>query len=174
DVDDWLALPEGGAFQELIDGDLVMTPSPSIEHQRIVARLLVRLAAYLADAGGGEVFPAPTGVRLSEHDILEPDLLVILPTGSARATERLIEGPPDLVIEVLSPGSAGRDLGEKSAIYERSGVAEYWIVDPVARRVEVLVADSAGFARLPADEAVQSRTLVGLELSLEEIFGVRR
>ena len=95
----------------------------------------------------GEVLDAPVGVRLHDELVLEPDIVVVLQAHSDRIHEDAIHGAPDLVVEILSPGTAGRDLGPKRAAYERGGVTEYWIVDPEARTIEVLVLADGAYQR---------------------------
>lgn len=171
---DWLALPEDvGRLYELLDGDLLVSPAPSLRHQRLVRKLLVFLAEYLARGGRGEVFTSPIGVKLSELDVPEPDLSVVLAEHSFRLGEQAIEGPPDLVVEVLSPGSARRDLGPKRELYERSGVQEYWIVDPAAERIEVLSLAGGRYTSAGLFErhhSLRSPLLPGLEIALADVF----
>ena len=104
---------------------------------RLVLRhILFQLYEQIERQGKGEVFNAPTAVQLSDFDIVEPDLLVVLAPQAGRLQERKVAGPPDLVVEVLSPSTRHVDRGAKLALYQRAGVREYWIVDPMAREVE--------------------------------------
>jgi Uma2 family endonuclease len=116
---------------------------------------------------------APVGVKLSDEDVLEPDLVIVLAAHSARVGTQVIDGPPDIVVEILSPGTAKRDLGSKRAKYASSGVPEYWIVDPTARAIEVLRLTSAGYERhglFKHAETLRSPALPGFELFLSEVF----
>ncbi|MEE8368645.1 MAG: Uma2 family endonuclease [Thermoanaerobaculia bacterium] len=113
---DWLDTPDDNAVRELIHGEIYVNPPPSVRHQRLSGRLFVALGQALGDRG--EVFHAPLGVRLSDEDVPEPDLVVVLAEHRDRIGERVIEGPPDLVVEILSRGTAQRDLVSKCALYE--------------------------------------------------------
>ena len=144
---DWLRLPDDGRLCELLEGELFLAPPPSIAHQRASRNVELRLAEHLRATGAGEVLYAPVGVRLSDDTVLEPDLVVVLREHADRVGTQAIEGPPDLVVEVLSPGTAQRDLGRKRELYERHGVPEYWIVDPEARTIEVLVLTAGAYRR---------------------------
>lgn len=128
---------EGGTRYEVIDGDLVVTPSPSPGHQRIVLELLTRLHAFEREHGPGQVYPGPVDVLLAEGDYLVPDIVFVRSDHRGHLTDRGIEGPPDLVVEILSPSTAARDRGIKLARYRHFGVPEYWVVDPDARAIEV-------------------------------------
>jgi Uma2 family endonuclease len=171
--EDWLRFPDDGRLYEILDGELYVSPTPNTRHQRIASDLHFWLYRHLREGGLGTVLPAPTGVRLAEDSVPEPDLVVILAAHSFRIEEAAVVGPPDLVVEILSPGTAGRDLGPKRALYERSGVPEYWIVDPQQASVEVLSLEGGAYVRAGlnrrADRLV-SRLLVGLEIPLEQVF----
>ncbi|MCI0436779.1 MAG: Uma2 family endonuclease [Gemmatimonadetes bacterium] len=173
---DWLQFPEDGRLYEIIGGELFVSPTPGIRHQRVSRRLLVALDAHLRAGRSGEVFHPPTGVRLSDEDVPEPDLVVVLAMHADRIGEQVIEGPPDLVVEILSPGTAGRDLVIKRALYARAGIVEYWIADPAAAQIEVLTLEAgryATLARFTATETLASRLLPDLRIPLERVFTER-
>jgi Uma2 family endonuclease len=134
--DDLVRLPDDGLIRELLDGVLVVSPSRAPNHQRVVLRLARQLQDYVEQHRLGELFVAPLDVILGPHDVLEPDLLVV--TDSRLTTERAIEGPPALVIEVLSPSSAARDRVAKAHRYAAGGVPHFWLVDIERRRIECL------------------------------------
>lgn len=177
---DWLRFPDDGRLYEILGGELFVSPTPSTRHQRISRNLQFLLELYLRREGRGELLPAPIGVRLSEEDVPEPDLVVILRENLGRIEELCVAGPPDLVVEVLSPGTAGRDLGIKRSLYERSGVPEYWIADPVAETVEALSLVSARYVRSglfghgDVADTLRSPLLEGLEIPLSEVFTALR
>lgn len=127
---DYLLLPDDGNRYEVIDGDLFVTPSPVTRHQTIAMRLSHLFMTYLETHPIGTILAAPCDVVLSEFNIVEPDLLFVHHKSSARITEKHIEGPPDLVIEILSPGTAARDRTLKRKRYEHFGVRQYWLIDP--------------------------------------------
>ena len=131
-------LPISGSTRyEVIDDELVVTPSPSPNHQRVVRRLLYRLTGFVMEHDIGEVFPAPLDVLFGEGDYMEPDVLFVAKDRARYITDRGVEGPPDLVVEVVSPSTAARDRRIKRDRYEHFGVAEYWVVDPDEQTVEV-------------------------------------
>lgn len=170
---DWLEMPEREGFVEILHGELLVTPSPTTRHQRIVGRLFRALQAHLEVEQRGEVFLAPLGVRFSDETVLEPDLVVVLAEHADRIRERHVEAPPDVVIEVLSPGTAGRDLQPKRAVYEAAGVTEYWIVDPHAGVIEVLTLRGGvyeSFGRFGIGTTLESAVLPQLLLPVRDLL----
>jgi len=137
-VADYERLPDDGQRYELINGDLRMAPAPTPDHQAASLRLAHYLFTYVESAGHGRVFSAPIDVELGPTTVVQPDLIVILRGGAATITTQRIVGPPDLVVEVVSPGTASYDRREKRDLYAAAGVREYWIADPGYRVVELL------------------------------------
>ena len=134
-VDEVLALPDDGNRYELIDGELLVTPSPALVHQYIVGRLHAALLAWLEPIGAGEALLSPADLRLTPETIVQPDVFVV-PIGAEPPrnwpdVKRLL-----LAIEVLSPSTSRADRVRKREFYLRVSVPEYWIVDPDARLVE--------------------------------------
>lgn len=129
--DDLVQMPADGNRHEIIDGELFVTAAPMKKHQKLLYRLTRVVAAHVAAGRLGEVYFAPVDVRLATNGIVQPDLLFIrrdrlhiyLPSG-------LVEGAPDLVVEILSPTTRSVDLTRKADLYAREGVPEYWIADP--------------------------------------------
>ena len=138
--EDILSFPDEGRRFEIIEGDLYEMPSPTIVHAATIINLIALLLPIVARLRD-RVFTAPLDVFIPGGDPVQPDVLVLLPDGNARVELRGIEGPPDLVIEVVSPSSRGRDLLTKRSLYARAGIREYWLVDPDARTVEILTLD---------------------------------
>ena len=134
---DYAALPEDGRRYELHDGLLRVTPAPSPQHQIIVANLLVQLRQHVKRRGLGEVLCAPLDVIFSDTTVLQPDLVWLEPSRVGAISRRGIEQPPTLVIEILSPSTAGVDRGIKRTLYRRNRVTWLWLVDPDARAIEV-------------------------------------
>lgn len=128
---------EGGGRREVIAGELVVTPAPGISHQRVVTRLTTLLSSFVRRHGIGEVLAGPVDLVFGEGDYLEPDVVVVLNERSHLLSDRGIEGPPNLVIEVASPSTAARDRGVKLDRYRYFGVDEYWIVAPDDEAIEV-------------------------------------
>lgn len=176
--DDFLEFPEDGRRHELIDGDHYVTPSPNVRHQRLVGRLHLSLGVFLQDHPQlGEVFTAPLDVVLSQHDVVEPDLLFVARGQAGLLTDGNIQGPPALVVEVMSPGTRQRDAKLKRRLFEQSGVEEYWLVDPDLDVVQVL--RRAGHALVHVadisadhDQALTSPLLPGWQLSARALFSV--
>lgn len=128
---------EGGKRYEVIAGELVVTPAPSLRHQRIVSDLVTLLNGFVRERGLGELYAGPVDVLFAEGDYVEPDLVFVRADHRGYLTDRGIEGPPDLVVEILSPSTAARDRGTKLERYRLFRVPEYWVVDPDARSIEV-------------------------------------
>ncbi len=151
---DFEALPEGagdGIRYELLDGAIVVTPSPGYRHQVAVVNLLVLLRA--ATPAHLRTLVAPLDVYLPTDDILEPDLLVISP--DAVVEDKVQGGVPLLAVEVLSPSSRRRDVGDKLTAYRDAGVPAYWVVDPINPRLRVWELRDGEYvevADLPGDE----------------------
>jgi Uma2 family endonuclease len=134
---DYVRFPNDGLRHEIIDGEHYVTPSPATRHQRIVRNLLHLIQSYLDAHPIGEIFCAPFDALLSEFDIVVPDLLYLSNERAGFLTSKNLQGPPDLVIEILSPSTKYRDLRLKRDLYERVGVREYWIVDPDREVVKI-------------------------------------
>ncbi len=136
--DDVQQLPDDGNRYEAIAGDLYVTPAPSVRHQTVSKRLQVALMHILEDMGYGQVWDAPLGVRFpATGEGVQPDLLFVSSERRGIVAPDELKGAPDLVVEILSPTTAVRDRDLKRRLYERQGVAEYWIVDPEAGAVDV-------------------------------------
>jgi len=135
---DYWQLEEGAPY-ELLRGRLLMSPSPTSLHQILVGELF-QLLRHTADASEGLTIPSPMDVVLSDDTILQPDLLYIAKERRNIVKDR-VEGAPDLVIEILSPGTDRRDRTEKLDLYAKYGVPEYWIVDPSSQLFQFLLLD---------------------------------
>jgi len=132
-------MPDDGNRYELHDGELRVVPSPLPIHEIVKRRLLEMLIRYAATTGG-EAFDAPFDIVLSEHDVVQPDLLYFGPEAAARIPLREhVRFRPDLAIEVLSPSTARVDRGRKLDLFARHLLPEYWIVDPDSRTIEAWV-----------------------------------
>jgi len=170
--DDLVQMPADGNRYEIIDGELFVTAAPMKKHQKLSYRL-TRLVGGHVDAGRlGEGYFAPVDVRLATNGIVQPDLLFIrrerlhiyLPSG-------LVEGPPDLVVEILSPTTRSVDLTRKAALYAREGVPEYWIADPDAATLTVYALRNGTYEPFPADPGTaRSLVLPDLVLDLDALF----
>jgi Uma2 family endonuclease len=172
---DLLEMPDDGKRREIIEGELFVTPSPNLDHQRISRRLELAVANYLEAHPIGEIFDAPMDVILSDFDVLEPDLLIVL-NEHREILKTWVEGTPDLVVEILSPSTSQRDRGLKLKAYARHGVTEYWIVDPEQRAIEVYRLGRERY-RLPQvsreGDSLISSMLPGFSLPLASVFNPR-
>ncbi len=131
-------MPDDGNRYEAIEGDLYMTPAPSILHHRLTRALYEALKPLLLGPGYGELFWAPVGVEFpATGEGVQPDLMFVSTERRGIVEEAGIVGPPDLVVEILSPSTASRDRSIKLRLYERQGVPEYWIVDPDEQAIDV-------------------------------------
>ena len=130
------ALPDDGQRYEVVDGALLVSPSPRLLHQEAVGELLARIKAYLAGARAGYAFAAPADITFGPRTLVQPDLFVAPPIGGRRPREWVDITTLLLTVEVLSPATARADRTVKRTLYQRMAVPEYWIVDLQARRVE--------------------------------------
>lgn len=177
---DFVRFPDDGLRHEIIGGAHYVTPAPATGHQRLVMRLAAAFYNYFAVHNVGEVLAAPFDTLLSEHDIVEPDVLVVLDDQSQILTEKHAVGAPAIVIEVLSPGTRRRDEGMKLRLYERTGVREYWLVDSAGELVKVY-RRGAGPSFEPVrlftadgDAPITSPLLPGFTLALSALFAERK
>jgi Uma2 family endonuclease len=170
--DDYLLLPEDRRY-EVIDGDILATPTPGTSHQRVVGNLYLGLCRHIEDDQLGEVLTAPCDVVLSPTDVVQPDLLFVTAARSAIVGEKFISSAPDLVVEVLSPSTEERDRTLKTKLYARFGVRELWIADTKEKRIEVFTNSGDGFrqeAVFGLNAVLRSTLLPGLEIPLAEVF----
>ena len=173
--EDYLNMPDDIRY-ELLDGELVMAPTPSTRHQRIALQLATVLKAFIDRNSLGELFIAPLDVVLwdgDEANVVEPDLLFVSAGRTDMITEANVQGAPDLVVEILSPSTESRDRGYKRELYARHGVREYWLVDPDASTITVLALSENDYAvagTYGEGQTLVSPTLEGLDLRLGEVF----
>ena len=173
-VQDYMDIPEEDENRyELIDGELYMAPAPSWEHQKSTIKLSTLLDNFVSDAGMGEVVASPIDVYLSDEDVFQPDIVFI-------SNERLdiirsdgIHGAPDLVIEVLSPGTERIDRTLKSERYAMFDVSEYWLADPITKTIAVLRARDRVFEQVGVfteEMTVETPLLPGLQMDVSGVF----
>lgn len=172
---DYRRIPADGRRYEVHEGELWMAPSPTTRHQRIAFRLGRELARRAEDHDLGEVFVAPLDVVLAPNTVVQPDVVFVRRERMDIVTEENIQGVPDLVVEVLSPGTRALDRNRKRLIYQRAGVPEYWVVDGERREVAVhtleLTRKRYGQPTLCQGESLlRSQAIPGLELSLGRLW----
>ena len=139
--EDYAKMPAEPEYKiEILNGCLVMEPSPAVHHQRVSRRLQRALEDYFDSRDPqGEVFNAPLDVSLSEHNVVQPDLFYVSSEDSQIIEAARIKGSPALVLEILSPHSRRRDRLQKIGVYAQTGVQHYWIVDPDENTIESFV-----------------------------------
>ena len=174
--EDFLLFPDDGKRHELIDGDHYVTPCPNTKHQVVSGNLYFMMRAWLEHHPIGKVFYAPFDIVFTQFDVVEPDLLYMSATRAETIlTSKHITGAPEIVVEIGSPGTRRRDETIKRRLYERSGVNEYWVIDPDLDVVRVYRSDSGPFGRptelsRDAGDVLTSALLPGLEMPLVRIF----
>jgi Uma2 family endonuclease len=173
--EDFLNFPDDGRRHEIIDGEHYVTPSPNTSHQTIAGNLHVALRRHLESHPAGAVFLAPFDVLFSDLNVVEPDLLYVARERQGVVTEAHVEGSPDLVVEILSPGTRKVDEITKRKLYEQFEVREYWVVDPELETVKVYRRGQHGFDRsedlaLERAEVLATPLLPGLAIPLAAVF----
>ena len=172
--EDWLRLPNDGRRYEVLNGELYMTPPPSIGHQIAVTKLSVRMHSWVEQKGLGIVLVSPVSVRLPKQPVpVQPDVVFVRAERRDIIGEDYVEGVPDLVVEVLSPSNWLYDRREKMQAYEQAGVPEYWIVDYRARTVEVRALEAKTYTLLDEfgiGDVARSTVVSGFEISVDDLF----
>ncbi len=175
--DDFLLFPDDGKRHEIIDGVHYVTPSPNLRHQTLALRLALRLGSFLETHPEiGRLYFAPLDVVLSYHDVVEPDLLFVGGDQTEILTPANIQGAPALVVEIFSKGTRKKDAQIKRRLYERTGVREYWLVDPELDLVQVFRRTDDGrytkAAELTAEDGHELATplIDGCAIDLRELF----
>ena len=173
-VQDYLAIPEDDENRyELIDGELYMAPAPTWEHQESIGNLYSALRDFVRANGLGRVVASPIDVYLSDEDVFQPDIVFV-------STDRLdiihssgVHSAPDLVIEMLSPGTEQRDLTIKRERYEMLDVKEYWLANPVAKTISVLRLRDGAFEHIGVfteGMTLETPLLPGLQIDISAVF----
>jgi Uma2 family endonuclease len=171
--DEYRVLPEDGKRYELMEGDLFVSPAPSTRHQTVSRRLQFALMQALEVPGLAQVFNAPCDVIFEPTSVVQPDLVIV---GAARAhiiTARAIEGVPDVLVEILSPGGTDRDEHLKRRLYERHGVPEYWVVEPQHGFVTQWRMDGGSYglrARLDRASTLEHPDFPTVQIALATVF----
>ena len=168
--DDYVCFPDDGRRHEIIDGDHFVNPAPSTYHQTVSKRLQFQLYSQIELRGLGILFNAPVDVHMSEHDIVQPDLVVILKENQTIITPSKVKGVPDLLVEIISPTSRNSDRQLKRNLYESSGVTEYWIVDPFDHSLDQLVLLDGRYQLQPAAEEVRPRIVDDVIIQLTDVW----
>ena len=170
---DYLHPPDDGQHYELIDGVLYIKPYTGTIHQLANNLCQTYLTMYIEMKGLGRIFGPLTDVMLGPTTTVQPDVSVVLQANVDRITPRGILGPPDLVVEIASPSTATHDRGRKLAAYEAAGVPEYWLVDPFAHTVEVLVLTGGRYRTrglFQGGQTLPSTVVTELPVRVEQFF----
>jgi len=171
--DDYRQLPDDGKRYEIIDGELYMATSPTPNHQTIVNNFSFALTAYLRAHPIGKIFPAPLEVYFTKTNLAQPDVIFISKERRHIIKTKNVKGAPDLVIEVLSPGTERRDRTIKRKMYAQFGVREYWMAKANTATVEILRLQDGKLvpvARLEKSDLLTSPLFPGLKIPRAEIF----
>ncbi|MGH2531722.1 MAG: Uma2 family endonuclease [Thermomicrobiales bacterium] len=158
--------PDDGKRYEIIDGELYVAAAPAKSHQRLSRRLLRAIDGAAEASGSGEVFYAPVDVRFSETSQVQPDILFIRREQSAIYRGNTVYGPPDLVVEILSPSNRAYDVSVKTPLYQRSGVQELLIADPDTPALRLFALREGRYVEVEpdADGRLHSHVVPGLVL----------
>ncbi|HEV2855462.1 MAG TPA: Uma2 family endonuclease [Thermoanaerobaculia bacterium] len=170
--DDYAQIPDDGKRHEVIDGLEYVTPYPYPAHQRLLLDVYMQLASHIHEP---EILLTYCDVVLSPHDIVQPDLFFVSKERLGIVTELNIQGPPDLVVEILAEQTRHLDEGLKPPLYEHTGVGEFWLVDGFRKRITVFRRVDSIFCRAPelsaeAEDMLATPLVPGLEIPLAEIF----
>jgi Uma2 family endonuclease len=172
-IENYKILPETGPRYQLIAGRLYMAPAPNRYHQDISRNLEYILLEYLEEHPIGKLYDAPFDVYLDDHNVFQPDILVVLNDRLSILTDAGAEGAPDFVVEILSPKTARLDRDNKRGVYAEAGVRELWIIAPETQRIEVYLLDrdvAAPAASYGADQKFTSELFPGLVFDAGKIF----
>ena len=170
--EDYLKTPDDKRY-ELINGELLVTPSPIPKHQQISGKLEFKLRGFVTENNLGEVFYAPCDVYLDNENVVQPDILFISKDRLGIIGEKNIQGAPDLAIEIISENSVYRDMVQKKRLYASFGVKEYWIVLPKEEEIEVYILKDNTYQLYDTYRKtgiLESPSLKGLKIVLKEIF----
>lgn len=173
--EDLAALPTDGFRHELIDGEFHLSPAPSYLHQLFVQELERRLSEHVLRHGLGVVFQSPADVKLNDFTGIQPDLFCVRRGRANVLRFPIIDGAPDLVVEVLSPSTRTYDREIKQDAYTAAGVAEYWIVDPDVESALALGLTPNGYHPLPQERGrISSVAVAGFVLDVADLFAAVR
>jgi Uma2 family endonuclease len=171
--EDYARLPDNGFRYEVIHGELFMSPAPTPRHQQVSFRLATHLDKYVTEKQAGEIMIAPLDVVIDYIATpVQPDVIFIRQERLDIIGERKINGAPDLLVEVLSPGTEQHDRQKKYKLYATAEVKEYWLVDPKSCTIEVHVLRGQAYAPLGTfgpDDTIQSELLPDLQLAVSDI-----
>jgi len=170
---DYFRLPETNKIIELSEGRIIITPSPTSQHQRILGKLYRLFGNYIFAKKLGEAVMSPIDTRLWEGKVRQPDIVFMSNEHLDRITEEMW-GVPDLVVEILSEGTAKTDREDKYLEYQKAGVLEYWIVDPFKQAIDIYTLEDGTyiiFGKYKIGETAKSKLLIGFEVPVSAVLG---
>jgi Uma2 family endonuclease len=171
-IEDYNLLEEGAPFQ-LINNELIISPSPNSIHQAISSRLSQIILNFLDEKEQDGYVAVSMEVVFDDNNVFQPDILYVSAERTNDVVKERVEGAPDLAIEILSPSNAYYDLRQKKSVYEKYGVKEYIIIDPIAQNADLYVLkDGAYYLHQTAQktEYLNSVVLPGLAINLSKLF----
>jgi Uma2 family endonuclease len=169
--DDLRQMPDDGQRYEIIDGRLVVSPAPTLEHQDLVVRLCALFLAFIMPRRLGKIYTAPADVRISPENTVQPDIFFVSRERLHLRRHGVLEGAPDLVVEVLSPSTHIYDEVRKADLYARAGVREFWLVDPDDQTIRIYTLVEDRYEFVPHEgTTVRSVILPGFAVDLVTLF----
>ncbi|GAB5403294.1 MAG: Uma2 family endonuclease [Aureliella sp.] len=167
--EDYVCYPDDGKRHEIIDGEHFINPAPSTYHQEVSRRIQFQLYTQIELEKLGAVIDAPVDVQLSPHDIVQPDLVIVL-TDNRIVTPTKVKGSPEHVIEILSPSTEQNDRKLKFDLYQRSGIGEYWIVDPAEQTIEQFVLTDSKYVPREHNDHISVSYLPDVSVDLNQVW----
>ena len=173
ELEDLDAIPDDGNRYEILQGELIVSPSPGSLHQLILGELLGQFTIHLKEHPAGKAVVGPLNVMLTRFDIALPDLIYFRNEQAGHMSDRGFDGPPAFIIEVVSPASAFYDRVRKATLYIHEGVEEYWIVEPDLKRVRRYTQPAPPDNPEDVTSGVMTSIVVpGYSINLDELFAV--
>ena len=166
---EYVCFPDDGKRHEIIEGEHYMSPAPSTYHQEVSRHIQFQLYTQIERRKLGAVINAPVDVHLTEHNIVQPDLVVVLARNRI-ITPTKVKGTPDHLIEILSPSTEKNDRLLKFGVYELAGVPEYWLVHPAEHTLTRYVLKEAKYEEQPHDQIVPVSYLDDVSVDLREVW----
>ena len=173
-VKDYLNLQEGIPYQ-LIEGELIMTPSPITRHQVIARNIFRKVDNFVHQNKLGYTYFAPIDIYLNDVNVYQPDIVFVAEKNKDIIKEKGIFGSPDMIIEILSPATAYYDLKTKKNVYEKGNVLEYIIIDPIDKTIESFINENFKFKSFKNQSEVGTICIktIDLNIDLKEVFTER-
>ncbi len=171
---DYLKIEDGNRY-EVFNGDLIMVPAPTLDHQFISKKLVLLLDPFVTSKMLGNVAYAPVDVVFDDETVLQPDILFVKSDNTNILRKESVQGAPDLIVEIISPSSTFYDTVEEKEVYRKHGVSEYWIVFPEEKVIEVLTLENGEyveFSNSRKDGFVESNIISGLKIDSNEVFNI--